>query len=66
MTIMMIPLHPGTHLTHRTGLEILRDSWVCATPAKRAEIINSIVIEIEFYGDCYRRNEPIPNMLDKD
>ena len=49
-----IPLHPGTHLTHRKALEKLRDAWVCATPPKRAQIVNDILYELEAFGEVYQ------------
>jgi hypothetical protein len=49
-----VPLHPGTHLTHRKALEKLRDAWVCATPPKRAQIVNDILYELEAFGEVYQ------------
>ena len=35
-------------------MQKLHDEWVCATPHKRAQIVNDILYELEAFGEVYQ------------
>jgi hypothetical protein len=53
-----IPLHPEIQTTRIDMLKHFERMWLAAGPGARMDMLRSINHEIEFYADCYTRDEP--------